>query len=1582
MLKKILKILGYTLLTILLLVFLSFWLLSTEKFQNYLLKKTTQYLSEKLKTNVQVNHVRLKFFNHFDIEGVFVETPEKDTLVYLGLLEINTTDVLKNVWKKETPVIKNISLENGFVNLNRKDTSWNYEFIENAFASTNKEKKSDTVTVKEEPIKSNSSEPLSDLPIELQSLKCKNVKFYMDDRWMGRDMHFAIGDFLLEIDKISLSTKNIAIKNIAINDADILIKEYDRLKPKNNEPDDTTTWGTPFNPDLFKLNLENLNLNRSQFVYQNGEITSTPGLFDETNLQIKNIQVSLKNTNVLADTIFSDIINLHAEERSGLVVKSLKAKAKVSQVQAQLSEMLLETNHSNLQDHYEMQYKNFHSFEDYISKIRMIAHLENSNVSSVDIGYFANIIKQYPITVNLSGDMNGTVDSLAATNLHIKTLQSEFKGDAYAVNLPDIENTKFFADIENLKTSGNDLNRLIPQTKTDAIAWNEMKDIQYTGTYSGKVDDFHAVGRLNTTMGNAQLDLSMSFREKIPSYKGAIGTENFNLGKLIKQNSIGHISVAGKIDGKGFDLNELNSKLNATVKSIELDNMKYENLTINGIISKKKFDGIFVAQDPQLKFNFDGSLDLSGKEPIMNFNTRVIHLDLYKMGITKEPTMLSCLAKLNFTGSTIDNFLGYAYLKNIHLETLEKSVYVDSISLNSFLTIDGKNIKLSSSIADAEIKGKFNISELSNAFQLYLCHYLPQYIKEPKKKINEQFDFEVKIKEVENLLNIFLPQIKNIDGALISGSLNTFNKKFSIDAFLPNLSYEQFKLNETYIVGAGDFTGFDVNVNASNFKHGDETLIPSLQINSSMANDTVNLEVLTQSIYDLVGTTAIRAQGIASDNNLYVHLLPSNISLKEDNWQLYSKGNIIIGDNIFVNELNIENGAQQIIIATDKNNNKNIQAKIENIDLESISNYLGLNQSKYYGRINGNINLANFQSEPLITANINTTNELMVDKDTIGYVNIKGSYDLSKKIIQIDPYTSIVKNGDKAIVQGIVNIADSTIQLNANLKNTEIAFLNQFVNDFIDNLKGKLTGKVSINGRLDKPQITGNLNLKNAWLKVKLLGTSYELDDADLVFDNQKISISNVILHDERGEEYKGNLTGSITHKNFTDFYLNFNLKSNDFLCLNTHEWDSDLFYGYLHAKLNMTVKGYLDDLKMDIDAKPLEGSTYYLPLGGTGDASKFDYVKFREIGRSQTDDKNENANYLKLTLNIEATPNVETIIVMDKNTGEEIRAKGNGDLKVIVDLGNEMLMYGNYEITEGVYLFKFRGIVNRSFKIDEESKISWTGDPTAANMNVKAIYELPKPLALYPLVSATIDPSDKAEIAEAKRTYKTFVPLSLTGSLANPEIKFDILQPDNRSIGSAGYTKLQQIRNEEKELYQQAAVLLLMGDFKTEEGVSNSMYTKSAVTTVSDLVSTALSSEITNQFQNLTGLKNISLGVNYQNLTGGMSERNRDQVSFNVSANLLNDRIVVDFSNSVDFGKDAAGNTNSNFYGDFKANFLITPDGRFRLNAYRVNNMDIGGALFTRSGVGLSYKKVFNSFSDLMNTNKKNKLSKSQSKG
>jgi len=174
--------------------------------------------------------------------------------------------------------------------------------------------------------------------------------------------------------------------------------------------------------------------------------------------------------------------------------------------------------------------------------------------------------------------------------------------------------------------------------------------------------------------------------------------------------------------------------------------------------------------------------------------------------------------------------------------------------------------------------------------------------------------------------------------------------------------------------------------------------------------------------------------------------------------------------------------------------------------------------------------------------------------------------------------------------------------------------------------------------------------------------------------------------------------------------------------------------------------------------------------------------------------------------------------------------------------------------------------------------------------------------------------------------------------------------------------------------LFNQAGVLLLLGDFKASQGLSSTTYSQGAVSTVSDLVGTAVSSEITNQFQNLTGLKNISLNLGYQSLSSqaNIANANRNQFSFNVSANLLKERVIVDFGNSVDVGKDATGNTTSNFNGDFKAQFLITNDGRFRANAYRTNNVDIGGSPYTRGGVGLSYKKVFNSFADLFSAKKK----------
>ncbi|MBU3676683.1 MAG: hypothetical protein FGM54_05820, partial [Chitinophagaceae bacterium] len=530
-------------------------------------------------------------------------------------------------------------------------------------------------------------------------------------------------------------------------------------------------------------------------------------------------------------------------------------------------------------------------------------------------------------------------------------------------------------------------------------------------------------------------------------------------------------------------------------------------------------------------------------------------------------------------------------------------------------------------------------------------------------------------------------------------------------------------------------------------------------------------------------------------------------------------------------------------------------------------------------------------------------------------------------------------------------------------------------------LQGAATGRLTVNGNLGNPHIAGNLTIKELALKVLFLGTRYTAPEASFVFDDRKISMKDMALIDERGSTYKAFVRGGITHHNFSDMYLDFSIKSLNFLCLNTNQFTGDLFYGYVPSRLDAKLYGYLDDITADIDARPLKGTKFYLPINSSGDASTYDYVTFAKVGKNNNEEEDGTPNYFKLNMNIDATPDAVAYIVLDENTGEEIIAQGNGALKLNLDLGNSLNMFGTYEISEGKYLFNFRGLIPREFAIDEKSKITWNGDAFDALMDVKALYRLPKPLPLYPLVSAQASSLDESDLTEAKRSYATLISLFLKGSLSTPDIKFDITQPDNRAVGTTAYTRLEQIRNNEQELITQSGILLLLGEFKASDGLAGSMSNRNYMSTVSDMVSGAVSSEVTNLIQKLTGLNTISVNLGYKS-TGIESQSTiRNEFKVNVSTRLLNDRIVVDFGNSVDVSKDQTGKaTGSLMSGDFKAQFLISEDGRFRANAYRTNSMDVDGENYTKSGAGLSYRKVFNKFSDLfVNSRKKARKSNKQ---
>ncbi|MDE1193079.1 MAG: hypothetical protein PW786_13200 [Arachidicoccus sp.] len=88
-----------------------------------------------------------------------------------------------------------IGLENAVININRKDSVWNYQFIIDHFASNKK----DTTT--------------SNTKLNLKKIDIQKLRFAQNELWTGQKMSLSLGSLLLDADKINFNTLDFKIQN-------------------------------------------------------------------------------------------------------------------------------------------------------------------------------------------------------------------------------------------------------------------------------------------------------------------------------------------------------------------------------------------------------------------------------------------------------------------------------------------------------------------------------------------------------------------------------------------------------------------------------------------------------------------------------------------------------------------------------------------------------------------------------------------------------------------------------------------------------------------------------------------------------------------------------------------------------------------------------------------------------------------------------------------------------------------------------------------------------------------------------------------------------------------------------------------------------------------------------------------------------------------------------------------------------------------------------------------------------------------------------------------------------------------------
>lgn len=1557
-------------LSILLLLIILWGFLQTDWGQNWLARQVTKRFSTELKTHISIKHVRLGFFDKMDLDSVLIEDQRNDTLLFAGTVQVKITDWF---FFKDTADLKYVGLSNAVVYLNRTDSVWNYNFLEKYFASA------DTVPKK------------AGIQFTLKKVVMNNVTFIQKDAWTGNDLIAKVGSLNMDAEEISASKKNVIISSLDLETPYFYTFSYPARKPKSIDSVITPSGSPP----AWNIVLKKVKITNGQFKTDKANSVAVAGVFDANHMDFSQINGTFKNVGWAKNTI-KGTINIATRERSGLVIKSLKANTTFHPTGMLFEDLYLQTNNSLLTDYFSMQYEK--GMGNFVHDVLLEANFKNASLASDDIAFFAPGTKNWNRIIKIDGRIKGTVDALNAKDLEVWAGNKTYiNGNISIIGLPNINETLINLEAKDLRTTYADAVSFIPSLrKVTTPNLSRLSYLQFKGTYTGFVNNFVTFGTIKTPLGTLKTDLNMKFlKGSDPVYSGTLSTDGFQVGKFVNSDKIGVVNFHGKIKGKGFQWQTLDVALDGSIPRFQYGSYTYQNITVKGGLSNKKFNGDFDIKDPNADAHLTGLIDLTGKTPLFDIKANVVKAHLQALQLTKADMQLSGSFDLNMRGNSLSDLLGSARITNALLLRNSKEFKLDSLVVTSQYVDGLKILKLNADQFDAAITGNFDLTTLPKAFTVFLSRYYPSYIKAPLNVKPQTFTFDITTGVVEDYLSLIDTSLTGFNNSHITGSLNTIANTMAIDADVPQFSYKQYQFSDVKLKGSGTLEKLLLTGQVNNAIVSEKLNFPQTTFTIEAQQDVSNITVTTTA-NQTINQASLSAQIKTFSDGLSVLFNPSSFVLNGKNWSIEQGGelnfrkNTVVQGQVLLKESNQEIRLQTV--PSSIGNWNDLHVALRNINLGDISPFI-FKTERLEGLLKADIVVEDPQKKFNVTATLHT-DELRLDNDSIGqveasvnYVNKTGM--LTGKGKNLDPEHHI--DFDLAMnFKDSANIFQDRISLHP--RDFQLKYLERFLGTLFTDIQGYLTGDINILGEGANRDYTAKVKLKDAGLKVVFTQVFYKIDDTEIELKKDLIDLNGIRLRDKDGNA--ATIKGNIKHRSFQDMYFDVfvQTETRQMELLNTTYTDNQQFYGRAKGSGTFVLIGPQSDMLISIDAKAsqTDSSWITLPPSRTRESGLASFMVERKYGKEMNPAIfRGSATNLKYEITVTANPMVNMEVILDELTGDIIRGRGNGILTMNAGTTTPLTINGRYNIEEGNYLFTFQSFFKKPFVLRKGANnyIEWNGDPYKAHINLEAVYTAEN-VSFAPLKS--LDPNAQINLASFRENVDVIA--NMTGELFQPTFTFKLEFPKNSLIYRSPYVSfgIQQIQKNPNELNKQVTFLIVFNSFAPYENVQST--TSPVGEALSNTISGLLFGEINNRINELLSkvLQRNNLTLNF---TGSLYNRylldanaknsfriNQGDINVKIGKSLLDGRLNFTVGGTFDVPIQSDFQQNVRLFPDVSVELFLNKSGSVRAVFFYHENVNFlilnaTGNLQTRSyGARLTYGKEFDSFGNNSSDKKKKK--------
>jgi hypothetical protein len=1337
-----------------------------------------------------------------------------------------------------------------------------------------------------------------------------------------------------------------------------------------------------------RFSINQIELDQSILYVKNFTVDKDYLGFDLNKFKIKELSGKLNNFLIRSDTItfISDGLK-GIETKTNVEIHEINMDFIVHQKSMGLRDLELKIGKSVLRDSLVFNYSRMSNLSYFIDSVQIQARLDKTLIHTEDLQYFASYFREIDDVYNVSGFYRGNAPNFSVRNLDLSFRNgSLIQGFLSFSGLPDFDETFMGIRLSNSFIDRRDLEKYLGENVLSKMSG--INQLSFSGDFTGFANDFVAYGNFDTNLGKLESDINIKIEEEITTYEGRLITQDFDIGLYSGLELLDKIDMSGSIQGSGLTTEDADFVLDGNIYKMDINNYELTNIVTNARFATGLFEGDLDIDDPNLNLTATGSIDLREGKNLVNIKADLDTLVAHKLNLVSVPASMRSHIEIDGSGLKIDSIKGVLRMNDFHTMYDSNELKLQKLEIISKFDRNSRSLSVESDNISLDLTGQYeyttvyrDILTLLEEYKLNLENesleirkYYSQKEIDPGNKY--QLDISLDLRNINPLLNLFAPQVELskeifIEGSFTQGytsilSLNTEFDSLRIEdeLFMQNLvEINASKIADSINVLAG------VYVSSESQQYSNRAKTQNLMAEAIWDRNQINFNVAVQE-QNLESYADIYGELIFLPDLTVIKLNPSDLQALNEKWTIATDNSITIsGKEISFTNIGLSKALEEIMLDGSISEDPD-QALVLGLTNVELTNFDPVLTKQLRGSSNGFFQVKNYYNDLLFETDINIK-DFMINDFLVGdVINTTEWNNLEKKF---DLKFEVQRSNERLIdVFGEYYPGkEEGLDLEAEFVKADLKILEPFIEEVFSEFQGYATGSFAIKGNLKDPKFSGSGKILNGGGKINFLNTYYTFD-GDLILKNNEIGLRNVMLQDRDGS--LATFDGGFFFEGFSRFYLDFDGSFTDFLALNTKINEGELFYGTGKGTGDISVSGYPQNLKIDVNATTTSDTRIFIPLGGSSQVEEEEFIRFVSITELQEIEETElitaspQITGLDFTLDLLVTPDAYAEIIFDLKVGDIIRGRGNGDLKFQLSPLGEFTMYGDYQFTEGGYNFTLYNIVNKEFTILPDSRITWLGDPYGGDLDINASYE--QLASVGPLLDTAY-----RDALEIKRRYPTQVILDLTGPLLTPEIDFNITIEDYpNSFYSDGQvvnleTELSAVRAEwdinEQELQKQVFSLIVLRQFSEEYFNTGGTVGSS----VSEFISNQLSYWISQVDENLE--IDISLG--------DLSGEAYNTFQLRLSYTFLDGRLRV--TRDGGFTNPESQADVVSVLGDWSVEYMLTDNGNLRVRLFQkmdynsLDNSFSSDNSFLKGGFSLMYTQSFDEVKEILESGRKNKI-------